>query len=194
MEGRTHWPDGSPVLRFVRMLRRSPSEVWERFVDPPHVAEWLGPAVIEPEVGGRVVLALGELDGRLEGRVRRFEAGRLLEHSATGWPLGEGWIRWRLAPSGRIDTRLVLSHRVAATNDLPRLLAGWHLRLDLLLASFELGDTVWLPDRLDRLRRHYADAAAMASPRGELPFPSDRSAPAGRGRAAGARSLQQDVG
>lgn len=196
MDGRAHWSDGRPVLRFIRVLQRSPDEVWQRLVDPPLLAEWLGRAVVEPKVGGRVALSLGQLGGLVEGRVRRLEIGRLFEHSATGWPLGDGdgWVRWRLVPSGRGGTRLVLSHRVAATNDLPGQLAAWHLRLDLLLASFELGDTVWLPERLDRLRRHYEEVAAMTSPTSGPSICSDGSAPAGGRRTAGTGILQQDVG
>ena len=198
MDGLVHWPGGGPVLRFVRTLRRPLDEVWERLVDPRRLAEWPGPTVVEPVVGGRVYLELtelvgsGELGGPLEGRVRRLVTSHLLEHSCTGRSMGDGGVRWCLTRWGR-GTRLVLHHRVTTRTDLSRLLAGWHLRLDLLLVSFELGRTVWLPDRYERLRRHYAEAAT-ARPWAGCGVLAGGSAPAASARPAGAGRLQQEIG
>lgn len=204
MDGRTHWPDGSPVLGFARRLLWPPGRVWERLVDPVGLAEWLGPSTIEPEVGGRVVLSLFDQARPVEGRVLRVEADRLLEHTWGRESSADGRVRWRLTPLGG-GTRLALTHAVGAVADVPWLLATWHLRLDLLLASFEIGTTVWLPERFDRLRRHYAAAvvplaAGGLTGRSWVPVPvgsARRRAASGSPESSGISrlgELQQEVG
>jgi len=195
MDGRAHQTGSATVLHFVRPVAHPPDRVWRRLVEPSALAEWLGPAVLEPVVGGRVALDLSESGGGLiGGRVRRLRCGTLLEHSwgASCSDVAAGWIRWRLHPAG-CGTRLSLSHCPSAAADPPFALACWHLRLDLLLASFELGSTLWLPARLERLRRHYAERIEKAivtdcdpTTSSGPPLPGGRTAPTG--------SLQERVG
>jgi uncharacterized protein YndB with AHSA1/START domain len=177
MEGRAHRSGNAIVLRFVESRDR----VWRRLVEPSAVAEWLGPAALEPVVGGRVVLDLADRGGGpVDGRVRRLRRGALLEHSWAdpSSDAAAGWIRWRLHPAGR-GTLLSLCHRPPVVADLPLALACWHLRLDLLAASLELGDTVWLPARLERLRRRYTERVGTATVTGSLQRASSRPAPSG---------------
>ncbi|MHB1583360.1 MAG: SRPBCC domain-containing protein [Acidimicrobiales bacterium] len=195
MEGRAHRSGNATVLRFVRPVAEPRDRVWRRLVEPSAVAEWLGPAALEPVVGGRVVLDLGDRGGGpVEGRVRRLQRGALLEHSWSdpSCDAAAGWIRWRLHPAGR-GTFLSLSHRPPVVADVPLALACWHLRLDLLAASLELGDTVWLPARLERLRRHYMERVGMATVTDPLQRAWSGPAPSGE-RATATGWLQERLG
>jgi uncharacterized protein YndB with AHSA1/START domain len=102
-------PDGLCSLRLTRRYAAAPSEVWGALSDPESLARWLAvPRVIELYRGGRFELELHS-GGRVEGRVREIEPGRVLE---LDWRFGgeePSVVRFELSADGE-ETVLVLEH------------------------------------------------------------------------------------
>jgi len=101
--------DGLCSLRLTRRYAAAPGEVWGALSDPESLARWLAvPEVIELRRGGRFELELHG-GGRVEGRVREIEPGRVLE---LDWRFGEekpSVVRFELSADGE-GTVLVLEH------------------------------------------------------------------------------------
>jgi uncharacterized protein YndB with AHSA1/START domain len=96
-------------LRLTRRYAAAPEEVWGALSDPESLARWLAvPRMIELRRGGRFELeSVG--GGRVEGRVREIEPGRVLE---LDWRYGDeepSIVRFELSEDGE-ETVLVLEH------------------------------------------------------------------------------------
>jgi uncharacterized protein YndB with AHSA1/START domain len=102
-------PDRSCSLRLTRRYEAAPEEVWAALSDPQSLARWLAtPRVIELRPGGHLELEFPG-GGRVRGRVRAIEPGRLLE---LDWRYGEeepSVVRFELTEDGE-ETVLVLEH------------------------------------------------------------------------------------
>lgn len=101
--------DGLCSLRLTRRYAAAPEEVWGALSDPESLARWLAvPRMIELRRGGRFELeSVG--GGRVEGRVREIEPGRVLE---LDWRYGDeepSIVRFELSEDGE-ETVLVLEH------------------------------------------------------------------------------------
>ena len=113
---------------FVRELAHSPESVWSALTDPAELAEW-APFDTDRDLGatGNATLTLAGGDGqdRMEASVRAADAPRLLEYT---W--GPDLLRWELEPipSG---TLLTLRHTVEDKSWVPKVIAGWHICLDV---------------------------------------------------------------
>jgi len=96
-------------LRLTRRYAAAPEEVWATLSDPESLARWLAaPHVIELCRDGRFELELPG-GGRIEGRVREIEPGRVLE---LDWRYGEeepSIVRFELSRDSE-ETVLVLEH------------------------------------------------------------------------------------
>lgn len=101
--------DGLCSLRLTRRYAAAPDEVWGALSDPGSLARWLAvPRVIELRRDGRFELELPG-GGRVEGRVREVEPGRVL---VLDWRYGEeapSIVRFELSADGE-ETVLVLEH------------------------------------------------------------------------------------
>lgn len=101
--------DGLCSLRLTRRYVAAPGEVWDALSKPESLARWLAaPCMIELRRGGRFELELHG-GGRVEGRVREIEPGRVLE---LDWRYGEeepSIVRFELSEDGE-ETVLVLEH------------------------------------------------------------------------------------
>jgi uncharacterized protein YndB with AHSA1/START domain len=137
--GRLEERDGRPALRFERVLRHAPEQVWRALTDPTEQSAWHPtPARFELAVGGRVTyLEGGYVAGMADGEVTACEPPRLLAYT---WPTSDPpkQLRWELAPhEGGCLLTLVQSfddRNVAVDYS-----AGWHICLDALAERLDGG-------------------------------------------------------
>lgn len=162
-DGRVSEENGSPAIRFERMLAKPPEAVWAALTDPEGIARWLTKAEVEPRVGGRFHLDFHEGQSVVDGRISRYEPPRLLEYS---WPEknanDDSLVRWELHPAGD-GTRLVLTHRLDAGGDLADFASGWHWHIDALDRAIE-GETVPYDAQRWRLLRKVYQMTLPAGP------------------------------
>lgn len=162
-DGSVHDQDGKTVLRFERALPHPVRRVWTALTDPAEMLRWWGCAdELELVEGGRFVfhwLNHGDNGERyvMHGHVTRLDPPHLLEFDTNL----HGVLRFELHPDGA-GTRLVFTSTLAdcSADNLPLMLAGWHMHLDFL-ASAGLGDQevdlVNLPlDQWTKWRDEYA--------------------------------------
>ncbi|HEX4736630.1 MAG TPA: SRPBCC family protein [Allosphingosinicella sp.] len=144
--------NGSPTLRFERLLKKPVDAVWAALTEPEQIARWLTKAEVEPRVGGRFHLDFHDGASIVDGRILRYEPPRLLE---TSWPEknanGDSLLRFELFPTEQ-GTKLVLTHRLDAGGDLADFASGWHWHLDALDKALE-GETVPFDEQRWRLLR-----------------------------------------
>ena len=148
----------SIVVSFERTLPYPPKQVWERLVDRTHLQEWLtsepgghirhyeGGEVFLPTIGGAMI----------ESIVHEFIPEQSL---AFGWATFDwdgGAVAWGL---DRIDegTHLTFGH---SDDDLgpdhfARLLANWHVTLDMFEHSLAGKPLSWSWDAWQVLYLHY---------------------------------------
>lgn len=123
-----HDGDGWTVI-FVRELHHPPERVWRALTDPDELRAW-SPFDSDRDLStvGEATLSTAGTDGEQEpATVRRAEAPRLLEYS---W--GADLLRWELEPTAAGGTRLTLRHSMQDRSWLPKVIAGWHICMDVL--------------------------------------------------------------
>ncbi len=110
------------TLILVRELRHSPEKVWQALTNPAHLREW-APFDADGSLGtvGTVTLTWVGTGRRLETRVTRADAPKLLEY---------GDIRWELEAVAD-GTRLTLWHSIDR-RFIAWGTAGWHIAFDVL--------------------------------------------------------------
>jgi uncharacterized protein YndB with AHSA1/START domain len=137
--------DGT-VIRFERILIQPPDEAWAALTGS--VEPEIGAAPPEPVTSPAVPA----------GRVTEVEAGRVLVYDwlDDGEPVG--WVRWTV--SGRkYACRLVLTQSVPPklAGRRASMLAAWQVHLERFIAGLHDHDRPWSDDRVDLLRKTYAE-------------------------------------
>jgi uncharacterized protein YndB with AHSA1/START domain len=140
--------DGS-VLRFERVVIQTPDEVWEALT-----------ANGAPEEGGPAPEAVAP-PGIDAGPVTAVEPGRSLAFAwrHEGTPAGE--IRWTVT-GRKYAGRIVLTQLVPPelADQRASLLAAWQAHLERFIASMHDLERPWPDDRVELLRKRYADQLA----------------------------------
>jgi uncharacterized protein YndB with AHSA1/START domain len=123
--------DGRPVVRFERILRRPPQEVWQAITDPDELKAWF-PCDVRADawkVGAALRFTFGERGPVLTGTVLEAD-----EPWVLGYTWGEETLRFELSPAPGDGTRLVftdtLDRAIAA-----RSAAGWQACLAQLIGE-----------------------------------------------------------
>jgi uncharacterized protein YndB with AHSA1/START domain len=138
----------SNELSVTRTLSATPDEVYEAWLDPRSMAEWMRPipgghteVEAEPRIGGGFLIVMHGNGTRYptRGEYLRLERPRLLEF--TWYPDGcppdvqKSIVTVELAPLGHDRTTLTLRHRLLPSADLARgHQEGWSRGLDSLVA------------------------------------------------------------
>ncbi|MFI5015551.1 MAG: SRPBCC family protein, partial [Hyphomicrobiales bacterium] len=139
------------TLRYERRYARPIETVWAALTTPERLADWLGPALVEPFVGGRFQLFIDRADdARMFGRVLKWEPPRLLEYT---WKVGgerETTVRCELEPDGPNATRLVFIHSGMAFPWVGLVLPGWHTHFERLAKALDTSKAQ--PFSMDRWR------------------------------------------
>ncbi|MFS0704530.1 SRPBCC family protein [Cellulomonas sp. 179-A 9B4 NHS] len=130
----TRRADGVEV-RFERWYATTVDDLWEAVTAPARVARWLGPLYVDPRVGGRYELRMGEdvpdADDSATGEVLVCEPPRAL---AVTWVFPDETVTRvdvALRPDGD-GTRLLLRHTGLADASARGYGGGWHACLDQL--------------------------------------------------------------
>ncbi len=118
-------------VRFERILDHPVPTVWKALTDPGQLAQWLAPATIEGERGGKITLHL--TGGVMGGKIMQWKKNALLEYI---WYNGST-VRWELLSEGKGRTRLVFIHSHVQEFQLVDAAKGWHYHLDLLALSLD---------------------------------------------------------
>ena len=127
------------TAQFQRLLAAPPELVWEYLTNSEALPEWLGQGEIAPAVGGKVMLRSG--GPIIRGTVLEFEPPHRLAYSWIVYmPMDdtpaapESVLRFVLEPHEQ-GTVLTLSQGPIAPEYRARTIAGWHVLLDILVAS-----------------------------------------------------------
>lgn len=150
---------GSPVVCFERSLPYPPKPVWDRLVDRAHLHEWL-----TTEPGGHIrhfvdgEVYLPTISGaKIDSFVYEFVPQRCLVFGweTLDWDGGE--VTWELEPAAE-GTLLTFEHDSVdlGPGHYARLLANWHLTLDLFEHSLAGAPQTWNWDAWEALCLHYA--------------------------------------
>jgi uncharacterized protein YndB with AHSA1/START domain len=138
---------GAPVVRLTRRLKATPEEVFDAWLDPESLKQWMRPgditvpiAEVDARVGGRyrIVMRGSEADYDHEGEYREIDRPHRLAFTwispATGGK--PSLVTVELTPQGD-ETELVLTHAMLPNEDI----AGKH-RMGWTAALEELADHV----------------------------------------------------
>jgi len=111
-------------LRYERRYPRPVETVWAALTEPERLADWIGPALVEPRLGGRYELFTNR-PRPMTGRILAWDPPRVLEFSWDTGDAPESVVRCELSPDGE-GARLVFTHRGVGFNWIALVLPGWH--------------------------------------------------------------------
>ena len=153
------------VLRISRVLPGSPERVWAYLTDPSLRRQWLaaGDMTLHPGAPFELVWRNDELGDTRDPRPEGFPeeqrmASRIIEADPPrrlvfAW--GEGDVAFDLERRGD-DVLLTVTHRGAVDRAMRVMTgAGWHMHLDILVASLRGGEVHGFWNRWVRLRDEY---------------------------------------
>ncbi|MEM7285612.1 MAG: SRPBCC family protein, partial [Actinomycetota bacterium] len=154
-------PDGRAVLRFERRLNHSVDRVWAAVSQPDEMEAWLAfKARLEPEVGGGLSLWLGDSTSQspvYDGEVTVFDPLHALEARMADGSV----LRFEVTPAGEGGSVLVFTDtRPSGERARNSVLAGWHLRMDLLGPALDGERAEWL--EIDARRDEHGYVAEIA--------------------------------
>lgn len=152
--------DGRAVLRFERELAHGPERVWAAVSNPAEMEAWLAfKAKLEPEVGGRLSLWLGDSRSDspvYDGRVTVFDPPRALEAEMDDGSV----LRFEVTPSDHGSILVFTDTRPVGERARNSVLAGWHLRMDYLGPALDGTPAAWL--EIDSRRDDHGFVADIA--------------------------------
>ena len=134
-------------LRFERHYPRPIETVWAALTEPARLADWIGPALVEPHVRGRYELFI-DRPRPMTGRIVTWEPPRLLEFTWDTGDAPESLVRCELTRDGD-GTKLVFTHNGVGFSWIALVLPGWHSLLERLEGSLA-GQP--LPNSMERWR------------------------------------------
>lgn len=137
-------PDGRAVIRFERQLRHSVERVWSALTTPSEMEAWLAfRARLEPNVGGELSIWLGDSRSEspvLGGKVTVFDAPNAFEAEMDDGSR----LRFELSATDEGCQLVFTDTRPVGERARNSVLAGWHLRMDLLNPALNGTRADWL--------------------------------------------------
>lgn len=158
----------SNTVRFQRILPGPVERVWEFVTSPAGIVQWLfAESTFELFTGGRVDLKFGTPDPQnghqynVRGTVSEVELNRLIAFSwiETSTDLSS-YVRFELEQQAN-DVLLTVTHTYVSPEFMPKVGAGWHSHLDILVAIAR-GEKPqeFLPTYTELLKKYSATIAA----------------------------------
>ncbi len=151
--------DAGYEARLTRHLDHDVDAVWAMLTEPDRFVDWLAPGTMELKQGGAAKLNFTDSGIVIDSKVSAIDPPRLLEYSwsGPGEPLRP--VRWQVASEAG-GSRLTLTLKVPADEDVARSAAGWEAHLEMLLAAIE-GVPIKFP--FERFKSTRADYQAMVA-------------------------------
>ncbi len=156
--GIVHKRFAGSTLLFHRLLNHPAPKIWEAITDPELICTWLAQASVKLERGGAVELRYKNTGYVVKGKITRLESGRLLEYSWNSGDSPESAVTWELKDGDENSCVLSLTHTFQHDCELPNILAGWHLHLDMLPHALKRKPQQWSWPRWEELREKYSKA------------------------------------
>ncbi|MGH7117418.1 MAG: SRPBCC family protein [Acetobacteraceae bacterium] len=142
--------------RIERFIEHDRDAVWRMLTETQALAQWLAPGSIELRVDGAVRIAFADSGTTIESTVLALDPPRMLEYSWSSGGQPQRPLRWELTVA-ETGTRLVLTVRLPAGEDIARACAGFDAHLEMLAAALE-GVPIRFPMELFRkARRGYQE-------------------------------------
>lgn len=142
--------------RLERIIDHDRREVWRMLTEPQALVNWLAPAEIDARKGGHIHIDFPESGAIIDSRISEFDPPGLLAYSWSSGDEPERPLRWQLESLGT-ETRLSLTVRLPADEDIAKAAAGWDAHLEMLLAALE-GVPIRFPvDHFLEARRSYGE-------------------------------------
>jgi uncharacterized protein YndB with AHSA1/START domain len=117
-------------MRFERRYPRAIETVWAALTVPERLADWMGPARVEPRLGGAIEL-MTDRTQPMVGRILAWEPPLLLEFSWTMGSDRQSVARYELSRDGA-GTRMVFTQTGVGYEVVALMLPGWHHYWELL--------------------------------------------------------------
>ena len=142
----------SPIVRVQRVMPATPEVVFDQWLDPESLQEWMCPrplrvvaVTVEPHVGGSVRFDVDD-SGNLfviTGRFLAIERPNLLRlmWSDSNWPdpTVASVVNVAFAPIGDDQTMMCIEHSLLPPEEFDDLKNGWTLTCDQLAALLQGG-------------------------------------------------------
>jgi len=122
-------------LRYERRYKRPIETVWAALTDPARLEDWIGPARVEPRVGGRYELFI-DRPRQMTGRILTWRPPTLLEFTWGTGDAPEAVVRCELTPDGD-STPLIFMHRKVGFVWIGLVLPGWRVHLERLASMLD---------------------------------------------------------
>jgi uncharacterized protein YndB with AHSA1/START domain len=145
------------ILSFRRLLSHPLEEVWSFITEPQKLKTWLAKAEIDLKVGGVIDLRY-DTGYVAKGSILRLVPDSLLEYTWWGGDEPESVLRWELKSVSESATELALIHTFEHKCDLPKILSGWHVHLDMLAIALEGKPAEWSWENWEREIENYTAA------------------------------------
>ena len=152
--------EGRATLTFRRRLKHPVASVWAALTDPQRRALWFGPTVLDGRAGGTI-----ETDPQgppappelrlMTGKILIWDPPRVLEHEFKQAIVGEGVLRYELAPDGE-ETVLTFTHTGLLPPHARGYIPGTHAYLDRLAAVLDGAPVPVWQERYDAVQSVYA--------------------------------------
>jgi len=137
----------SHTVRLERVFPGPIERVFDYLSKPELLATWLMPAMVEPQVGGRIRFrsepipenVIGPTDSQpsecsIRGVITHYDPPRIISYSWNESNYGVATeVRFELEQKGN-DVHLVVTHSRLPGNFMAAVAAGWHTHLETLLA------------------------------------------------------------
>jgi uncharacterized protein YndB with AHSA1/START domain len=136
-----------PVVRVQRVMPATPEEVFDEWVDPDALVEWMCPRparcvaiTVEPYVGGRVRFDVEDPDGLvlITGQFLDVDRPNLLRFtwSHSGWadPTSTSVVEVAFEPHGDDETLMSIEHSLLPAEAYDDHDHGWRLTAEQLVA------------------------------------------------------------
>jgi len=122
--------------RIERFFEQNRKAVWRMLTDSEALAQWLAPGSIELCTGGEVHIDFADSGTMIESSVLDLDPPQLLVYSCSSGDEPQRPLRWELTAVEK-GTRLTLTLRVPAGEDVAKACAGFDAHLEMLAAALE---------------------------------------------------------
>jgi uncharacterized protein YndB with AHSA1/START domain len=140
----------APIVRVQRLMPAPPDEVFDEWLDPESLKEWMCPhptrvvdVMLDPRVGGLVRFDVDNVGDPLliTGQFLEIDRPRLLRltWSNSDWPdpTTESIVEVTFTPAGDDETLMSIEHTLLPPTEFENFHSGWTLTFEQLAARLD---------------------------------------------------------